>query len=66
VWTRPKERLAAAERMSDPDAMPELGWNPDDTKLLFEVLFDMKTLLAEIVDLLEGGDDDGEAEEADE
>jgi hypothetical protein len=46
--------------------MPEPAWSADDTKLLFEVLFDMKALLAEIVDLLEGGEDDGEAEEADE
>jgi hypothetical protein len=47
--------------------MPERGWRAEDTKLLFEVLFDMKALLVEIVDLLEGGEDDGqEAEEADE
>ncbi len=35
-----------------------------DAKLLFEVLFDMKVLLAEIVRLLGGGD--GEEEEEDE
>jgi hypothetical protein len=40
----------------------------DDRKLLFEVLFDIRRLLAQLVDFVEGGDDDGgeEAEETDE
>ena len=40
----------------------------DDRKLLFEVLFDIKALLARLVDYVVGGDDDGgeEAEETDE
>jgi hypothetical protein len=37
----------------------------DDTKLLFEVLFDMRALLADIVEALKGGEDDGEEEEED-
>ncbi len=37
---------------------------PDhDAKLLFEVLFDMKVLLAEIVRLLGGGDGEEEEDE---
>jgi hypothetical protein len=32
-------------------------------EVLFKVLFDMKLLLARIVQFLEGGDDDGEEEE---
>ena len=35
----------------------------DDVKLLFEVLFDIKALLARIVEFFEGGDGDGEEEE---
>jgi hypothetical protein len=36
---------------------------PDDAKLLFEVLFDIKALLARLVDYVVGGDDGGEEEE---
>jgi hypothetical protein len=47
--------------------MSESAFDQDDTKLLFEVLFDVRALLAAILDALEGGDADGEeAEEADE
>jgi hypothetical protein len=35
----------------------------DDAKLLFEVLFDIKALLAQLVDYVVGGGDDGEEEE---
>jgi hypothetical protein len=42
----------------------EPAFDHDDTKLLFEVLFDIKKLLADILTSLEGGDDDGEEEEA--
>ena len=53
--------------MSKSDAMSEPAWTCDDVTLLFEVLFDLKTLLAKIVELIEGRDDDGmEEEEADE
>ena len=41
----------------------EAEFNRDDVTLLFEVLFDMKALLAQIVDLFEGGDGDDEEEE---
>jgi hypothetical protein len=46
----------------------EQAFDHDDTTLLFEVLFDMKALLAQIADLMKGGDDDGgeEEEETDE
>jgi len=44
----------------------EPAWDRDNVKLLFEVLFDMKVLLSQIVDFFEGGEDDGEEEEADE
>jgi hypothetical protein len=43
------------------------AWDKSDTKLLFELLFDLKALLAKIAPFVEGGDDDGmEEEEADE
>jgi hypothetical protein len=44
------------------------SFDEDDTKLLFEVLFDIRTLLAQLVEYVNGGDDDGgeEEEEADE
>jgi hypothetical protein len=41
----------------------EPAFDHDDTRLLFEVLFDIKRLLAQIVDFIEGGDEDGEEEE---
>ncbi|HUF02335.1 MAG TPA: hypothetical protein VMN35_07915 [Gaiellaceae bacterium] len=44
--------------------MSEPAFDHDDTRLLFEVLFDMKALLARLVEYVEGGDDDGEEEEA--
>ena len=34
-------------------------------RVLFETLFDLRTLLARLVTLVEGGDDDGEEEEED-
>lgn len=43
--------------------MSEPAVRRDDVKLLFEVLFDMKALLAQIVEFFEGGDGDGEEEE---
>jgi hypothetical protein len=43
--------------------MSEPAWERNDTKLLFEVLFDLKSLLAKIVALIESGDDDGMEEE---
>ena len=43
--------------------MPESAFTNDDAKLLFEVLFDIKVLLARIAVLLGGGGDDGEEEE---
>ncbi len=48
--------------------MSEPAWDRDNVKLLFEVLFDIRRLLAQLVDFVEGGDDDGgeEAEETDE
>jgi hypothetical protein len=44
------------------------AFSRDDTTLLFEVLFDIKKLLALLVEYVEGGEDDGgeEEEEADE
>jgi hypothetical protein len=49
-------------------AVEERGNREDDAKLLFEVLFDIKVLLAQLVDYVVGGDEDGgeEEEEADE
>ena len=46
----------------------ERAYTDDDAKLLFEVLFDIKVLLAQLVDHVVGGDDDGgeEEEETDE
>jgi hypothetical protein len=43
--------------------MEERTFDDDDAKLLFEVLFDIKALLAGLVDYVVGGDDDGEEEE---
>ena len=43
--------------------MPEPAFDRDDTTLLFEVLFDIKALLARLVEHVVGGDDDGEEEE---
>ena len=63
----PKERLARCGSLGERGCMQEPPVNRDDVKLLFEVLFDIKALLATIVELIEGGDDDGlEEEEADE
>ena len=45
----------------DTAGVPESAFASDDAKLLFEVLFDITILLAEIVKLL--GGDDGEEEE---
>jgi hypothetical protein len=44
--------------------MTEHAFDHEDTRLLFEVLFDIKKLIADILTSLEGGDDDGEEEEA--
>jgi hypothetical protein len=41
----------------------EPAFDHDDTTLLFEVPLDMKALLAQLVDLMRDGDDDGEEEE---
>lgn len=49
--------------VGEPDCVQEPVVNRDDVKLLFEVLFDLKSLLAKIVALIEGGDDDGMEEE---
>ena len=46
--------------------MSERAFDREDTKLLFEVLFDIKRLIADILMVVEGGEDDGEEEEADE
>lgn len=48
--------------------MEERALYEDDRTLLFEVLFDIRRLLAQLVDFVEGGDDDDgeEAEETDE
>jgi hypothetical protein len=43
--------------------MEERAFDHDDATLLFEVLFDIKALLARLVELVVGGDDDGEEEE---
>lgn len=43
--------------------MSEPAWDRDNVRLLFEVLFDMKVLLSQIVDFFGGGEDDGEEEE---
>ena len=43
--------------------MSEPAWERSDTKLPSEVLFDLESLLAKIVAFIEGGDDDGMAEE---
>jgi len=52
--------------MSKSDVMSKPAWTRDDVTLLFEVLFDLKTLLAKFAEFIEGGDDDGmEEEEAD-
>ena len=48
--------------------MQEPAFDRDDTTLLFEVLFDIRRLLTQLVDFVEGGDEDGgeEEEETDE
>ena len=43
--------------------MPDPAWIKADTTLLFEVLFDVKRLLAKLVEYVEGGEDDEEEEE---
>ena len=44
------------------------AFDEEDTRVLFEVLFDIRTLLAQLVEYVIGGDEDGgeEAEETDE
>jgi hypothetical protein len=46
--------------------MSEPAFTRDDTTLLFEALFDIKALLARLVDYVVGGDDDGGEEEEEE
>ena len=47
--------------------MDQAAFDREDATLLFEVLFDIKALLAQLDDYVVGGDDDGgEEEEADE
>jgi hypothetical protein len=41
----------------------EQPFDAEDRRLLFEVLFDIRALLARLVDYVEGGDGDGEEEE---
>lgn len=45
--------------------MQEPAFDRDDTTLLFEVLFDIKALIAKLVELVEGGDDGREEAEED-
>ena len=45
-----------------PQAVSEPAFDHDDTRLLFEVLFDIKRLLADILTFLQGGEDDCEEE----
>jgi hypothetical protein len=42
------------------------AFDHDDTRILFEVLFDIRSLLARPFVYVEGGDDDGEEVEEDE
>jgi hypothetical protein len=45
-------------------SVDEPAFDRDDTTLLFEVLFDVKKLLSQLMDYVEGGDEDaGEEEE---
>ena len=46
--------------------MSEPAWDGPKVQVLFEVLFDLRALLARLVELGEGDDDGGEEEEADE
>jgi hypothetical protein len=57
------ERLALILRRAQSHGMEERAFDHDDATLLFEVLFDIKALLARLVELVVGGDDDGEEEE---
>lgn len=43
--------------------VPDQVLDPEDRTLLFEVLFDLRALLARLVALVEGGDENGEEEE---
>jgi hypothetical protein len=45
--------------------VPEQVFDDDDRKVLFEVLFDLRALLARLVAFVEGGDEIGEEEEED-
>jgi hypothetical protein len=45
------------------EGVSERAFDREDTRLLFEVLFDIKRLIADILMVIEGGDDDGEEEE---
>jgi hypothetical protein len=51
-------------RDSDADGMAERPFDHEDTKPLFDVLFEIKKLIADILTVLQGGDDDGEEEAA--
>lgn len=54
------------EPVGEPGTVSEPEIDRDEVKVLFEVLFDMKVLLAEIVRLLGGGDGEEEEEEDEE
>ena len=45
--------------------VPEISFEDEDRRVLFEVLFDLRALLARLVAVVEGGDEDGEEEEDD-
>ena len=59
----PEERLAVLGLTGQADSVSEPVFDRDDATLLFEVLFDIKALLARLVEYVVGGDDDGEEEE---
>jgi hypothetical protein len=56
-------RLSCNSSIRDARLVPESDIERDNARLLFEVLFDIKALLARLVYAVEGGDDDGEEEE---
>ena len=47
----------------DPLDVAERTFDREDVRLRFEVLFDIKRLLAQLLDYVESGEDDGEEEE---